>query len=120
MKILEEIERHVIREIDQFVIPARAEGLIGTIWGEDRYAQEIETMRKCLVAPKWCQVIAGGMDGVDPYSSKEERTFAMVANDGYYALFFDPATDLYALGFEEKGELWSFMYGDAVSTFLAR
>ncbi len=44
----------------------------------------------------------------------------MVASDGYYALFFDPATSLYALGFEENEKLYAFMYGDPVSTFLAR
>jgi hypothetical protein len=120
LKTLEQIEEATLQQISEYVIPARASGLVGTIWGEERYTQEIAEMRKCLISPRWCQVVAGGIEGVDPYCGKEERTFAMVASDGYYALFFDPATSLYALGFEENEKLYAFMYGDPVSTFLAR
>jgi hypothetical protein len=125
VQTLDQIEVALLYEIDHYELPDRTEmvGLVGTAWTSDRYIEEIRKMRECLVKPYWCSVRAG-----DPLASPNKdvpsvKTFAAVAKDdgsGYF-LLYDPVAQTYALGWADgEGQISTFMYGDAVSTFLAR
>jgi hypothetical protein len=121
VQTLQQIERTFLDEIDRFELPDPT-GCVGIPWSSDRYREEIAKMRECLISPYWCIVMAGNQAGFVgcPYDGNAKHFVALAKDEDDYYLFFDPENQLYALGFEHEGTLSSFLYGDAVSTFLSR
>jgi hypothetical protein len=116
MLTLEEIAADVQKQIDGFKAPTvRSEGLLGTPWPAEKYAEEIRIMRECLVTPYWVTAFWENTD--------IPKRVAVVAKDvgSYYYLVFSPEEQTYALAWQRKdGALSAFLFGDAVTTFLAR
>jgi hypothetical protein len=113
---LEEIAADVLNQIDRFKAPVvRPQGLVGTPWPEERYAEEIRIMRECLIAPYWATSYWE--------NTGTTKRVAVVAKDveSYYCLVFNPDEQTYGLAWQdESGVLSAFLFGDAVTTFLAR
>ncbi len=122
MQTLEQIEVALLEEIDHFQAPDISDPTcyIGIPWSSDRYREEIAKMRECLITPHWCLVRTEETAAAGDHSEENSKRFAAVARDEDYILLFDPEKQIYALGFEHEGIVSTFMYGDAVSTFLAR
>jgi hypothetical protein len=125
MHNLREIEALVLEEVNSFELPdhSNVAGLVGVPWSREHYLEEISKMRQCLIDPYWCEVTAGSYATGALTDESQRKEFAVVARDegDGYVLCFDPERNNYALGWiSDEGHISTFMYGDAVSTFLAR
>ncbi len=123
LSTLLQIEAALLLEIEHFELPDRSDTsqYVGTAWSSDRYREEIAKMRECLVPAYWCKAKTGDDLELGDQTEPTTERFALVAKDDYYVLLFDTKQETYALGWvDEEGTVSAFMYGDAVSTFLAR
>jgi hypothetical protein len=111
------LRRDVERQIADYVYEVPA-GAVGTPLAAEEIRTYLETMRLCLVEPRWeevniCEEARTGA-GV-------RRICVTMAEDEGYVLVFDPAENEYHLAWRSDRGLGTWgIRGDAVDCFIAR
>lgn len=113
------LRRDVERQIAEYVYEVPA-GAVGTPLAAEEIRADLETMRLCLVEPRWEEVnICNPEEARIGVGSR--RMCVTMAEDEGYVLVFDPAENEYHLAWRSDHGLGTWgVRGDAVGCFIAR
>ena len=116
--------RRLRRELEQQIsgyVYEVPEGAIGSPLSADEIRAHLNSMRLCLIDPRWeeinlCNTPEESLTGVGL-----KRMCVTMAEDGGYVLVFDPIDEQYHLAWRSEHGLGTWgIRGDGVACFIAR
>ena len=122
-----ELKEWLLNEVDRYpqqYEPPEPGITIGVPWTKEKVAQELATMRRCVIDPYMSDFLFH--DTVDQINADPQirKRCWVVAEDPHYRMLFDPDTQDFVLAEKPSsgdGEWVTIgVRGDPVGTFLAR
>jgi hypothetical protein len=118
--LLQRLRREVERQISDYVYEVHPSA-IGTPLSNDQIHAYLDSMRRCLVEPKWEEVHIRNTPEEIRTGLGNKRMCVTLAEENGYVLVYDRAEDEYHLAWRSDKELATWgVRGDAVGCFIAR